>query len=406
MPPKLDLRLPARDRKPSAKPAKALFFLNLLVLLAVLVDIGFSVWMPASRLPAKTRSSLPAEAQQKLALKLEQQGLDQSAIAAWKQYLLAASLGEEQIAKIWYRIGKLYQHDRQYERAIESFYRCESFAAVSELAPEISRRVQECLETMGKFAALRGELSDRVTLPKPGQTAPASKGDKIVAEIGPEKITQSDLDQWIELQIGRQLAQVAPYLPAEQVKKQKEALFHQFSSSVQRQMFLNQMVGEEILCRKAGETGLLKDPQVQAEIKRQERALLARDLLQKEYADNINITESDLKTYYEAHRKDYKTGEKGSRRQQPFEDVRNEIYQTLWSQKKQEVQQHLLDELKETYDVVIHRSAFEDDRAQDAAGSVKDVQGKVAAAVGSGRSAPGKGTEDARSAPGGRAHLR
>ena len=80
-------------------------------------------------------------------------------------------------------------------------------------------------ESAGKFAALRYELSDRVGMsPSPDANKPVSKGDEVVAEIGPEKITESDLDQWIESQIERQLSRMAPYMPDEQVKKQKEAL--------------------------------------------------------------------------------------------------------------------------------------------------------------------------------------
>ena len=405
---KLDFSLPPRDRAITLKAPKSLIFLYVLVLLAILVDIGldmgFSAWKPESPRSATTEgSSLSPDAQKDLALKLEKQDLNQASISAWKQYLSIASLDNGEAAKIWYRIGKLYQQERRYEEALESFYRSESFATVPELAPEISRRVQDCLESAGKFAALRYELSDRVGMsPSPDGNKPVSKGDEVVAEIGPEKITESDLDQWIEAQIEGQLSRMAPYMPDEQLKKQKEALLKEFSISSQRQMLLGQMIGEEVLYRKAIELKLPEDPKVQAEIKRQERALLAGDLMQKEFAQRINITESDLKTYYEAHRQDYTTEaeEEGSEpAQKPFEDVRSEIYQTLRSQKQQEVQQNMLGELKETYDVVIHRSAFENDRAEQDADAAMAAQGKGVAGGPSGKPATAQSPGEANPAP-------
>jgi hypothetical protein len=145
----------------------------------------------------------------------------------------------------------------------------------------------------------------------------------------------------------------------------------------------------------------LEDPKVQEEIKRQEKSLLAGDLMQKEFAQKINIAESDLKTYYEAHREDYKTeAEEGSEPvQKPFEDVRNEIFQTLRSQKEREVQRNMLDELKEIYDVVIHRSSFGSDQAEQNADAAMAAQGKGVAKGPSGKSATAQGYGGAKPAP-------
>ena len=76
--------------------------------------------------------------------------------------------------------------------------------------------------------------------------------------------------------------------------------------------------------------------------------------LEKQYENRIKITLSDLRTYYDANKEAYKKEDK----QQPFEDVKNDVYKTLRSQKEQEIQQELLTQLKEQYDVVIHQSAL------------------------------------------------
>ena len=44
--------------------------------------------------------------------------------------------------------------------------------------------------------------------------------------------------------------------------------------------------------------------------------------------------------------------------EQAFETVKNDVYKTLRTKKEQEIQQQLLTQLKDHYDVVIHQSVF------------------------------------------------
>ena len=119
-------------------------------------------------------------------------------------------------------------------------------------------------------------------------------------------------------------------------------------------MFLNQLVVEEILYRNARENHLADDPQVRDLINDQEKSMLARLALEKEYDNRIKITLSDLETYYAANKEAFIKEEK----EQPFDAVKNDVYKALRSQKEQEVRQQLLMQLKDQYDVVVHQSAF------------------------------------------------
>lgn len=430
----------------------------LIVLVAVIANIAISFMKPGNNLDKADSKLLTAELQKKLALKLEKQGLNTISAEAWKEYISIAFLDKKETAKIWYRIGKLYQNNNEFGKALDSFYRSESFADIEEISPEINRRIQECLESMGKFAALRYELSDRVGIDKsPEDAGSTTKGDQVVAEIGLQKITESDLDRKIESQIDQQISQFASYLPEDQRNKQKEEMLKRFSTSSQRQMFLNQFILEEILYRKARESKLINDQNVRNMLKDQERSLLAKMVIDKEYSDKIKIMSSDLSTFYEANKKEYirperarichilvqnsdganyireklknkedfdelalkmsidettreKNGEisewiekdtnnyipgigvsedamniifatkpgnvakedirtekgihiikileKEPESQKTFEEVRDEVFRTLRSQKEREIQQILLTELKAQYDVVIHQSAF------------------------------------------------
>jgi len=443
----LNLTLPARKQEPGGG-SKAVLLLLLLVLVVVVTHLVFSLrGGPQERV----EGGLSADAQKELALKLEKQKLDGPAARAWKEYLDAANAGPDESAKVWYRIGKLYQEAGRHEEALESYYRSESFAKVGELAPEIARRTQECLEALGKFAALRYELAERVGV---GQ-AKSAGAEEIVAEIGPQKITKADLDGMIEEEIGRQLSQFASYLPPQERNNQKEAMLRRFSSPSERLRMLNQFVMEELLYRKARESKLAENPEMQADLRNIEKRFLAQKALEAELADKIKITRGDLETYYEAHKRDYvrperaqishillkdeksanevldslKAGakfeelarklsqdeqtkeaggqingwvEKGSHipgigysdeataaifstdagkvsdkivetskgfhvievrarepeRQKTFEEVRPEVFRALRMRKETEVQEALLEELKERYHVVVHQSKF------------------------------------------------
>jgi hypothetical protein len=51
-------------------------------------------------------------------------------------------------------------------------------------------------------------------------------------------------------------------------------------------------------------------------------------------------------------------------RQKTFEEVRDQVLRSLRAGKEKEIQSRLIDELKERYNVVIHRSRFTDEDSQ------------------------------------------
>jgi peptidyl-prolyl cis-trans isomerase C len=300
MPSDLNLTLPDGDRKPPAGPRPVLALLGVLAILAVANLVV--AWGRSGRpeRPA-ARAGLPAEEEKTLALKLERQGLGDAAAEAWKGYLSAARLDPREQANVWYRIGKICQEAGRHEKALDAYYRSESLAKVDELAPEIGRRTQDCLEALGKFAALRHERADRAEQKPAG--APA--GGEVVAEIGREKITKGRLDRMIEEQIERQLAQFAAALPPDQRRQQKEAMLQRLASAQAREQLLHQFITRELLYRQAREAKLAEDPGVRDLLADAEKSILAQQAMERELGDKIRITESDLRTYYAAHQKEY-----------------------------------------------------------------------------------------------------
>jgi peptidyl-prolyl cis-trans isomerase C len=297
---KLDFSLPERKTEPPRLSAGASVLLTL-ILLAVGADLAISYRNGQAPAKAPVSGGLSDEAQKQLALRLEKQNLHDVAAEAWMDYVRQTHPAPTEAANVYYRIGKLHQEAREYARALESYYRSESVQRVPELEGEIGRRTQECLEAMGKFAALKHELSDRVGL----NTTAGEAGREVVAEIGSQKISRAELDSRIETMIERQLAQFASRLSGEERRRQKEALLGQFSSAAQRLQFLNQFLMEEILYRKAREDKVGEDPEVRQMLMDSERSLLARRVLEDALGSSIKITPGDLTTYYEANKAGY-----------------------------------------------------------------------------------------------------
>jgi foldase protein PrsA len=286
MEPKLNLSLPERQPGPHRPPQ---------LIISLLQRSG-------GRSGAAISASLPRDRLKDLALQLEKQDLREIAINTWREYLDATDAGQEERAKIWYRIGKLFQEDGRYDQALAAYYRSEGLARITDLEPEINRRVQESLQGLGKFAALRYELADRVGMRDEEEGKP---GDEVLAEIGDHKITKRELDERLEEMVEGQLASLAPLLPEEELQARKESLLKRLATQTERQRLVTQMVVEEMLYRKGIEENLTEEAAIRKMVRDAERAILAQQVLAREEAARIHMTDGDLQTYFQAHQQEF-----------------------------------------------------------------------------------------------------
>ena len=292
---KLDFSLPEKKQKTGT--------INLIIILLLLVLIGLSAANMALR-PATynqesddTSYSLSAEQTKQLAGKLAQRNLHIRAANVWKDYLASGKLADAERARTLFQIGTLLEKANLYDQAIEHFYRSEIVTELGELKPQINAHIRNCFEKLGKFSALRYELMDRTSL----EAAPAA-GGKIVAEIGAEKITEADLDGFIERDIENQLEPMAPFMTAEQLGEQKKKMLQQYKNPQAKQQYLQAWLAQEVLYRQALEEELVEKPEAKKLIDQLTRGALSQLLMNKELASKINITQTDVQTYYTANK--------------------------------------------------------------------------------------------------------
>jgi len=352
---KLDFSLPeSKPKNPIA--GKIAIFLLLLLLVLGLLNLTRKI-TPSSPAGSTTISQLSAEQTKQLALKLARRNLYGRAAKVWQDYLATANLGDIDRAKALFQVGTLLEKAGHLEEAIEYYYRSESVAKLDELAGQINTHIKDCFEKLGKFSALRYELMDRTSLEDSPQA-----GAKVVAEIGPEKITEADLDAIIENNIDNQLSPMAAFMTAEQLSEQKKKMLRQFGTSQAKSRFLQSWLAQEILYRQALKEGLSEEEQVKKLLDDLARGVLSQEMMSRELAAKISITETDLQTYYTANKDKYiepANEEEGtSQRQKTFDEVRQQVMSELLDQKRRDVQQEYIKRIMDQYNVIIHTSAL------------------------------------------------
>jgi len=314
------------------------------------------------------RSFSPEQTKQ-LAAKLAQRNLHQRAAKVWEDYLAAGTLTETERARTLFQIGTLLEKANLYDRAIEYFYRSEAVAELDELKSQISAHIKDCFEKLGSFSALRYEMMDRTSF----EGAPAA-GAKVVAEIGAEKITEADLDAAVENDIENQLEPMAAFMTREQLNEQRKRMLDQYKNPRAKQQYLQSWLAQELLYRQALEDGLAEKPEAKKLINQLTRGALSQLLMNNELANKINITETDLQTFYSANKEKY------------IDPAKATISHILVDDEQQA--KDLIERIKNGEDFAELAKQFSKDE------STKQASGKIDSEVQKGSYIPGIGTND------------
>ncbi len=292
---KLNFSLPEKKQK----NAVASWIIIVLLLILIGLTAANLALKPPDQGPMTdtTGSSFSPEQTKQLAGKLAQRNLHIRAAKVWQDYLSSCELSDAERARTLFQIGTLLEKANLYDQAIEHYYRSEIVAGLNELKSQINTHIKDCFEKLGKFSALRYELMDRTSF----ETASVA-GAKIVAEIGAEKVTEADLDAFIESDIENQLEPMAPFMTPEQFSEQKKKMLEQYKAPQAKQQYLQAWLAQEVLYRQALEEELAEKPEAKKLIDQLTRGALSQLLMNRELASKINITETDVQTYYKANK--------------------------------------------------------------------------------------------------------
>ena len=292
---KLDFSLPEKKQKGSIANKIAV------VLMLILVGLGLANLLislkPQETIQQTRTHGLSAEQLKQLAAKLSQRNLYNQAAGTWQDYIAGTDLTNTERAKALFQVGMALEKAGLYADAIEFYYRSEAAEKLDDLSSQINQHIKDCFEKLGKFSALRYELMDRTSINKTQQA-----GGKVVAEIGAEKITKADLDAQIENAIDNQLSSIAAFMSTEQLNEQKKKMLEQYQNPQAKQQFLQSWLAQEILYREALEKQLPEKNEVKKLMNELARGLLSQQLMNEQLASKINITQTDLETYYAANK--------------------------------------------------------------------------------------------------------
>jgi parvulin-like peptidyl-prolyl isomerase len=147
--------------------------------------------------------------------------------------------------------------------------------------------------------------ASKPTTPATAKAAPAAKAakkpapDPVLATVGTETIRQSDFELFLETTLTEQ-----------------QRLQLQFMDGA-RERYLTQFLEFKVLAAKAGKLGLQKNPEFAKKLKLMEMQLRIQALLEKDgpaLQAKLNITDDDVKAYFNAHPEKFVTPEMFSAR--------------------------------------------------------------------------------------------
>ena len=152
-------------------------------------------------------------------------------------------------------------------------------------------------------------------------------------------------------------------MTSEQLNEQKQSMLSQYQQLSVKQQFLQSWLAREVLYRQALQEELTAEPDVKKLIEESARDVLSSQLMNNELAGKINITQTDLQTYYQANKSKYTEpadpeDPNSVAREKSFDEVREQVRSELINSKSMDVQQDLITQLMDKFDVVIHTSVF------------------------------------------------
>ena len=258
--------------------------------------------------------------------------LYKQAIDTYKFYLDNYNIEPREQANINYIIANTYfDRLKDYENALAYYLKIKHLYPNSTLMENVNKRIVACLERLERPEDAQQALDETVQL-DPSKVKKKRPG-AVVARIGKREITLGDLEFEIN--------QLPP------------SVREQFKDREKKMEFLREFVASELLYDTAKRAGLDKDPEVVEGAFQAKKMLMVRKLVQERVAGKVNIDDSDIETYYEAHKDDYAEKDKDGNivRERPLSEVKQQVFQDLYQKKYRDAYQGLIEKMMLAEDV-------------------------------------------------------
>lgn len=204
------------------------------------------------------------------------------AITEYDRILETGKLSEKKSANLNYLVGKIYMERlSDYENAAARFLRAKLLKPEEHLERELSLKLVECYERLGRSFDAQRELERETSTSE----KPKTSGGKVVARIGKREVTLSELE--------------------EQISRLPDFAQKETNTRERRLEFLKQYVGAELLYDSALRKGYDKDPEVLKGLEDVKKQLLVQKIFQEEVYSKIEVSDSDAELYYQAHEDEF-----------------------------------------------------------------------------------------------------
>jgi tetratricopeptide (TPR) repeat protein len=314
-------------------PAKWILFLSIQGVLLLAAFFALGLYFFKSSEEGKAGDRIAQE--RKIASALKNNALYAQAVESYKSILSKYPMDKDTEANLSYTVASIYYENLHDEaNALAWYLRAEEITSNKELLTDIHQHVVACLERMGRSLDAENALK-RAT--SPSREARDDKSQAI-ALMGDRRITLSEIENEIRK------------LPPEE-----QALYQKGEKKLE---FLKDYIVRELMVDTARRSGYDRDPDLKEAARAAEKLFMARKLYDTEVRKKIQLTDSDARLYYEAHKAEYpddkgKGREGEAARPRFFEEVREQVYRDLARMKEKDLYAALVDRMMNAEKVVI-----------------------------------------------------
>jgi tetratricopeptide (TPR) repeat protein len=301
---------------------------SIISLVGVIVLLSISVFLLIEVRGIKSAKSIDISRQQNLASELLDNKLYLQAIAEYDKIIQSGKIDTKKQANLNYITGNIYMDNlSDYQEAAARFVKAKVLGPDDELVKKINKNLVTCFERMGRSLDAQRELDKMTLLEKPEE----EKGTrKVVARIGKREFTMADLEN--------------------EIQKLRSSVAPEYKDKEKKLEFLKQWVAHELFYDAALRKGYDQDKDVIQGTFQMKKQLMINKLLEEEVPSDVQISDSEIKLYYDAHKDDFK--------ERRMEEVRTQIESELIRQRQEEAYMKLLSRMMQAEQVKIYEDQF------------------------------------------------